>query len=823
MLQAGQFMKKNIELWDAIIFSSSFNKTNITPNMIKNFIKIAMRSLLKHKSSTFINISGLAIGLAATIMILMWIQHELSYDKFYTDYDLIYRVEQDQSYGDGDPYHVTVTPVPSGPVWKNDIAEITDFTRVSGLPRLLFERGDLKMYESNFRAVDSSFFLIFDFKFIYGEPGTALNEPHSIVITKETAEKYFGDENPIGERLTVERQMEFVVTGVIENLPDNTIHSFDGVIPYEFLYEVGVASDDTWGSNSILTYVKLVNNANLEHVGEKLTQIINDHRDRSSAVFMVNPIHRIRLHGYFGYASPVGAVIYVYIFGAISIFVLLIACINFINLSTARSANRSKEIGIKKVSGAQKKSIMLQFLIESVMQVMIALFVALILVGLLIGVFNTTAGKSFSIADIFRPEYIIGYLLLSLFTGLVAGLYPSFYLSSFKPLEVLKGERSGGTKSGRLRKVLVIIQFVLSVFLATCGLVIFSQVKYMREIDLGYDKDNTIVISMMDNVKTSYPTLKKELERHPLIEGVTASGGTPYYLGSNSGGADWEGKDPEKRVLIGFNRVDFAYTKTMGIKIKYGRPFTEDYPSDMLTDSTAAFLINEEVAKLMGVENPVGLRFDFGVSGTVIGVMENFYFKPASEVIEPIVFVCSSPEPFNFIVVRISENGHEEALAALEEIWADIIPAYPLDYSFIADKVDDMYRAETRMGDLFKYFTILAILLAAMGLYGLSSFIAEQKSREIGIRKVMGASVFSVVSKLTSEFLILVGIALLIGLPIAIIYLNKWLQDFPYRSGISPILILLVALISLSVAAIAVSFQSFRAGRTNPADTLRIE
>jgi ABC-type antimicrobial peptide transport system permease subunit len=791
--------------------------------MIKNFIKIAMRSLLKHKSSTFINISGLAIGLAATIMILMWIQHELSYDKFYTDYDLIYRVEQEQSYGEGDPYHVNVTPVPSGPVWKNEIAEITDATRVGYLPKLLIERGDKKMYESNFRSVDSTFFRIFDFKFIYGEPGTALNEPHSIVITEETAKKYFGDENPIGERLTVERQMEFVVTGVLEDLPENTIHDFDGVIPYEFLYEIGVARDDTWGTNSIITYVKLVNNANLELVGEKLTQIINDHRTRSSSVFFVNPVERIRLHGYFGYAKPVGAVIYIYIFGAISIFVLLIACINFINLSTARSANRSKEIGIKKVSGAQKKSIMIQFLIESVFQVMIALIIALILVGLLIGVFNTTAGKSFSVADIFRIEYIIGYLILALLTGLVAGLYPSFYLSSFKPLDVLKGERSGGTKSGKLRKVLVVVQFVLSVFLATCGLVIFSQVNYMRKIDVGYDKDNTIVISMMDNVKTSYSTIKQELERHPLIEGVSASRGTPYYLGSNSGGADWEGKDPERRVLIGVNWVDFDYTQTMGINIKYGRSFTKDYASDMVTDSTASFLINEEVAKLMGVENPVGLRFDFGVSGTVIGVMENFYFKPASEVIEPMVFVVTNPESLDFIAVRINENSREEALAAIEEIWARIVPAYPLDYSFISDKVDDMYRAETRMGDLFKYFTILAILLAAMGLYGLSSFIAEQKSREIGIRKVMGASVSGVVSRLTSEFLVLVSVALIIGLPLAIIYINHWLQDFPYRSGISPVVIVLVALISLSVAAIAVSFQSYRAGKTNPAETLRIE
>ncbi len=792
--------------------------------MIKNFIKIAMRSLLKHKSSTIINITGLAIGLAATIMILMWIQQELSYDKFFTDADLLYRVEQDQSYGEGDPYHVNVTPVPSGPVWKSDIAEITDATRTMYLPRLLFEKDDLIIYESGVRGVDSTFFRMFDFNFKYGEPGTALNEPHSIVITEELAEKYFGDENPIGKQLTIEREAEFLVTGVLEKLPDNTIHNFDAVLPFEFLYEIGVANDDSWGSNSIITYVKLVNNANLEDVGKKITDVITEHRERSTTQFMVNPVTRIRLHGYFGFAKPVGAIIYIYIFGAISLFVLVIACINFINLSTARSANRSKEIGIKKVSGALSGSIRTQFLIESVFQVFIALILALILVGLLMSVFNTISGKNFTVSDLFKLEYIAGYVLLSLFTGIIAGLYPSFYLASFKPLDVLKGERSGGSKSGRLRKILVIVQFVLSIFLATSGLVIYSQVKYMRDIDIGYDKDNTIRISMSENMQPDYALLKTELERHPLIDGVSATMSMPHNMGSNSGGSDWEGKDPEKQVLIGFNGIDYGYVSTMGINMKYGRAFTEDYEGDKLTDSTANFIINEEVARLMGKENPVGLRFDFaGFSGTIIGVMENFYFKPASEVIEPMAFICAPLPYLQHIVVRINPQNREEALAALDEIWAKVIPNYPLDYRLIADEVDGLYVAETRMGDLFKYFTFLAILLASLGLYGLSSFIAEQRTKEIGIRKVMGASVGKVVSGLTKEFIFLVMLALVVGLPLAWIYMNKWLADFPYKEGIDALLFVLVAIGSLSIAAIAVSFQSFRAGRTNPADTLRTE
>lgn len=792
--------------------------------MIKNFLKIAFRSLLKHKSSTLINIVGLSIGLAATILILMWIQHELSYDKFFTDTELLYRVEQDQSYGEGNPYHVNLTSVFSGPVWKSDIPEISDFTRFSGLPSLLFEKDNLKMFETGVAAVDSTFFRIFDFKFIYGEPSTALNKPHSIVIGEEMARKYFGDESPIGKQLTIEKQMSFTVTGVLEELPDNTTLRFSSLIPFTYLYETGQASDNPRAGNSVQTFVKLVQNANLADVGEKMTNVILELNPRIKSKFMVNPLHRIRLHGYVGYANEGGAMRYIYIFGVISLFVLLIACINFVNLSTARSANRAKEIGIKKVSGGQKGSIRAQFIIESVLQVFIALLFALILVGLLIEVFNTTSGKSFKISDLFKIQYIIEYILLTVSTGILAGFYPAFHLASYKPIEVLKGGSSAGSGSGRLRKILVIVQFIMSIFLATCGLVIYNQVTYMRDIDVGYNKDNTLRIPMIENIQANYEVLRTEFERHPLIESVSGSRSLPHRIGSNSGGSDWEGKDPEQRVLIGFNLVDYDYCETMEIKLKYGRGFSEEFAGDLSVDTVGNFIINEELAKIMGKENPVGERFDFlGVKGTIVGVMNNFYFMPASQLIEPIAFLRAGVGELNNIVIRLPSGNRTAALKAIDEIWTKVIPDYPLDYRFIGDEVETMYRAETRMGDLFKYFTILALLLASLGLYGLSSFIAEQKSREIGIRKIMGASVGSVVQKLTGEFLVLVGIALLIGLPLAWLYINNWLQDFPNRLSISPVVFLLVALISLSVAVITVSFQSYRAGRTNPADTLRME
>ncbi len=745
--------------------------------MIKNFFKIAMRSLLKHRSSTFINIIGLSIGLTASLLIMLWIMHELSYDRFFNEAETLYRVEENQSYG-GEIYHVNVTPYPSGPVWKERIPEIVDASRMSYLPRLLFEKGDLKLYESNVRAADSTFFEMFSYPFIFGEPSTALINPHSIVLTEELAEKYFGDENPIGQTLTLERQMEFIVTGVLEKLPDNTTIGFNAIIPFAFLYEIGVAGD-SWGNNSIITYVKLAPNVDIDEVGDKLTDIVLEYNTETRTTFMVNPISKLRLHAYFGYAKPVGAVIYIYIFGAIAFFVLLIAVINYVNLSTARSAGRGKEIGIKKVSGAQKKSIVSQFLLESLLQVFIALLLSLIFVGLLLGLFNTTTGKEFAIADIFQPGFILGYIVIVVVTGFGAGLYPALFLSSFRPVDVLKGTKSGASQSSVLRKVLVIIQFTLSVALATSSVLIYTQIGYMRNIDLGYEKENIVRISITENIQSVYYTLKQELTEHPLIMNVSGSMSNPTNMGSNSSGSEWEGKDPDHQVLIGFNGVDFDYVETMGIEMKYGRSFSDEFSSDMYTDTVGNFMINEEVAKVMGKENPVGDWFNFGgVRGTIVGVMKNFYFKPASEVIEPMAFLCSPVEQISHVLIRLNADNPTASISALNEVWARVVPDYPLDYAFISEEVDNLYRTESRMGKLFKYFTILAIILASLGLYGLSSFIAEQRTKEIGVRKVMGATISNVVIRLTREFLLLVVVALFIGLPIAWLYINNWIQDF---------------------------------------------
>ncbi len=795
----------------------------LKPNtMIKNFFRVAFRNLISNSSVSFLNIFGLSTGLAASLMILMWIQHELSYDRFFDNADNIYRVEEDQHYS-GNVYHVNVTPYPSGAEWKKRIPEITQYSRFRNMPRVLFEKDDKQMFEDYLCGVDSTFFRMFSFSFKLGDPLTALEEPHSIVLSEELADKYFGEEDPLGKSITIEKDYEFMVTGVLGEMPDNTVLKFDAVIPFRFLDEIGM-TNDSWGSNSISTFVMCVPDFDRKALNEKMTAIQREYSPESLTDFMVADFTRIRLHSYFGYERSPGAIIYIYIFGAIGLFALIIACINFINLTTARSSVRGKEIGVKKVAGALKSNMVVQFTLESIFQVLIALVFALIIIGLLLKPFNTISGKNFDLADMFSLKFIAGYLAVAVTAGFVAGIYPAFFLSSFKAINIFRGEFTKGKKSGGMRRILVVIQFVLSVFLAVCGIVIYSQLQYMRNMELGYNKDNLIYILVTDNFESRYSAVKGELERNPLIENVSASWLNPVNIGSNSSGVNWEGKDPDLHVLFSFNGVDYDMLETMGYQITEGRPFSREYPGDMAADTTANFLVNEELVRIMNVDDPVGKWFRFmGFRGEIVGVIKDFHFKSARDKIEPIAIFLAQPERFNYILIRLSDTNPAGAVQAVRDIWSVAIPDYPLNFEYVDERIDNMYRGELRMGQLFRYFTILATVIAALGLYGLSSFIAERRRREIGIRKVMGSSVLRVVVLLSSEFLYLVLIALLIGSPLSYLYLNNWLKDFPYRIDIGAGVFIIVGLAALVISLLTVSFQSYRAASTNPAYAIRRE
>jgi len=790
--------------------------------MIKNFFLITFRNISKHKVFTFINVAGLAIGLAASLLIILWIQDELSYEKFHLNAKNIYRVEEDQFYS-GERYHVTVTPHPSGPVWKAKIPEIKEQTRINRLPRILFRQDDKVFFETAIVAADSGLMKMFTFQMLLGDPATALNSPHSIVLTQKLALKYFGAANPIGKTLTLENKYPFMVTGVLKDLPKNSMFVFEAVLPYSFLREIGAISD-SWGNNSIFTFVLLERGSDIKAVNKKLTDIVLENNPETTTKFMLFPLLDIHLHTQFGFGENRGPVIVVYIFTLIAVFVLLIACINFINLSTAKASGRAKEIGIKKVAGAERSAIIVQFILESLLLVALAMAFALILVGLFLGVFNTISGKSFNLAALFQIKFIISFIIVGLLAGFISGIYPALYLSSFKPVSVLKGEAVSGKGNRRLRQVLVVVQFSLSILIAIAAIIMYMQLRFLKNIDLGFTKENLICIPMADNMKIKYYPLKRELQKETLIQGVTAALHNPVMIGSNSGGASWDGKDPEKTVLIGTNGVDYDYFQTMKMELISGRDFSKDFPSDLARDTTGNFLVNEEVVKIMNIGDPVGKNFRFmGLSGIIVGVMKNFHFSGADQPIEPMAFALADTSYLNVILIRLTPGKIPESLKSVEKVWKEVIPEYPLAYSFIDQDYNSLYRSQIRLTELLKYFTFLAVIIACLGLYGLSSYSAERRTNEIGIRKVMGAGSAIVMYTLSREFLILVLISIVIAVPLGWIIVDNLLKQFAYRIELSMVVFAGIALGAILIAMLTVSFQAYKATGINPAEALKVE
>lgn len=790
--------------------------------MIKNYFRLAIRNISRNKGFTIINVSGLATGLAAALLILLWIQEEFSYEKFNLNAEHIYRVEEDQFYS-GERYHVTVTPHPSGPVWKERIPEIVDQTRINRFPRLLFRLDDKVFFESAVISADSGLFQIFTLPLLLGDPSTVLESPHSIVLSEKLAKKYFGDSNPLGQSLTIENKYNFMVSGVMKDLPRNSMFTFEAVLPYSFLEEIGMMNN-SWGTNSIQTFVQLERGSDIDAVNTKLTDVVLEYLPQTTTKYLLFPLLDIHLHAQFGFEQNNGPVVAIIIFTTIAVFLILIASINFINLSTARASTRAKEVGIRKVAGADRKSMIVRFMSESLLLVFFASILALLLVGLSLGLFNSISGKSFVISDLFQLKFILSFVSAVLLTGIFAGIYPALYLSSFKPVAVLKGEGVQGRGSGRLRQILVVIQFTLSILITVTTVFLYIQLKFLQRKNLGFDKENLICIQMAENMKDRYYLLKNELLQHTLIGGVTASTRNPVMIGSNSGGASWDGKDPEKRVLIGTNGIDYDYLETMRMELVSGRSFSRDFQGDLARDTTGNFLVNEEVARIMDVGDPVGKNFRFmGISGTIVGVLKNFHFKGADEPIEPIAFALTGTSFLNAILIKLTPGKTDESLKIIENTWSKLIPEYPLDYSFVEQDYENLFRQEIRLTRLLGSFTVLTLIIACLGLYGLSSYSAERRTNEVGIRKVMGAETASIVFTMTKEFLSLVAIAIILSFPAGYFLVKKLLDQFAFRIDLNPAVFMLIALGSLAVALFTVSFHAYKASGVNPAEALKAE
>jgi ABC-type antimicrobial peptide transport system permease subunit len=807
--------------------------TRFVPALGWSYMKTAWRKMKRQKGYAFINVAGLAVGLACALFIWLWVQDELSFDRFHANAPTLFRVEQDQSGGQG-KFHVNVTQYPMGPAIQAAIPEIKHAIRFTRTGGLLVRNGDKVFFEDRVRAVDPAFLEAFSFPSLRGDRASALKEPSSVMITEDMATKYFGAEDPVGKALVVNKTLSLAVTGVLKNVPANSTITFDMLVPLEFLRSLGVPID-AWGSNSIITWVELHDPAAAAVVGEKITKFMTDTffeaikdnpealaraRGRQMPRYGLMPLTDIRLKAVFGFGQTVGTIQSVKSFSVIAFLVLLIACINFMNLATARAAGRAKEVGLRKVAGARRGNIITQFYGESGLTTVLAVLAAMVIVAALRPAFNTLAGKQIHFSALLSPPFLLGILAAAAVTALVAGSYPSLLLSSLLPVRVFRGGIAAGGRSSLLRRLLVMIQFGLSIALLVGTTVVYKQINFMQARALGFDREQLVYLPLRGDAPASYPALKDELLRSPLIPFATGTSQIPTNISANSWGADWEGKDPETRVLIGETQADFDYPETLGIEMAAGRTFRREFG----TDKGGAFLVNEEVAKLMGLrpEEAVGKIFNFGIRGPIVGVMKNYHYTPVQNPLEPMAVVVV-PEAVRFAIVRLGGGEVPAALKQVESAWQKVNPRLPFEYRFFDDDYDQSYRQYEQMGEILRWFAGLAVFVACLGLFGLASFLAEQRRKEVGVRKVLGASSGEVVVLLSREFTKWVLLANLFAWPAAYFAVRSWLQKFPLRTSIPATAFFLAGAAALVIALLTVSGQAWRAARRNPVDALKYE
>ena len=790
--------------------------------MKKFNIKIALRNILHHSLISFITIFGLSIGLAGSMFIFLWVSDELNFDHFNKLGERLYRVEEDQPYSKG-LFHVNVTPWPSGPVWKESIPEIEKSCRMTNAGSILFRHNDKVFYEDKVVAADSSFFSMFTFPLLSGDLRTVLRDPQSIVMSDEMARKYFGNEDPLGKSIELNNKEVFQVSGIMKKIPSNSSIEADFLIPFSYMKKSSWYSDN-WANNSIATYVLLNKGADIDQVATMINEVVKDHKPEGTTKFMLFPFLKIHLHAYWGFGHPPGAIVNIWIFSSIALLVLIIACINFMNLSTARSAARAKETGLRKLNGAYKRDLIFQYFGESLLYALTSMLLALGIVAALLGPFNLLTGKTFRETELITPVFVVSALLITILTSIIAGSYPAFVLSSFKPINVLRSGMTGGTRGVYFRKITVVAQFIISIILILFTIITYRQLKFMQNKSLGYDKENLLYVQMKGNMSDNYQVIKQEFSRNPLIISVSACTNPPQSIGSNADNIWWEGKSPDEHSLVSMAGVDFDYAEAMGIKMKAGRPFSKAYSMDIPHDTAGTFLINEQLEKLMGTDDAVGKQLKFGTTrGLIVGVMKDFNYASLQSKIEPLAVWIWPDKYLNFIYFRIKPGNLHETISGLEKTWQKIMPQYPFEYQFLDQEIDKMYKVEERTGTLLKYFSVLAILIACIGLFGLATHTVEQRRRELGLRKVLGASGRSIFRLISREFIQLLLIASFISVPLSIFMLQRYLSNFAFHIHLTIGTFVLALFLAIVVTGLAISYQVVTAIRTNPAKSLKYE
>jgi ABC-type antimicrobial peptide transport system permease subunit len=784
--------------------------------MIRNYFKIALRNIKRYTAHSILNIGGMAIGMACAILILLWVQDEWSYDRHFKNADNLFRVIENPNLSDGEASPMAAPQNPIAPALKDEYPEIIRYTRLIHTPFQL-KKGDENI-EEIVNVVDKDFFKMFNIVFIQGDINTAFNNPQSIVLSEKMAKKYFGDKNALGKTLP-SGNIILTVTGIVKSLPRNTHIQFDFLLPTELFMKFD-PNFNVWGAARSYTYVELKDGTDSKVVDSKIRNTIKKHLNGSKAeIFLQNikEIHLFSSRKYIYDLSGHGDITYVRIMGIIAIFILLIACINFMNLATAQSARRAKEIGIRKVAGANKQKIIFQFLGEAMLIVFVAHIIAMILVELLLPGLNNFTGKQLTV-DYRSAGLYIGLIGVVLFCGLLAGSYPALYLSSLKPLDTIKGVINKTPGNAQFRRILVIIQFSLSVLLIICTLIVARQLNYMQNMNLGFNKNNIgyFMFPARDN-DPKIETLKKELLNNPDILSISLTRFNPSNTEGAMGGINWSEKTVGEDVLFYYQSVDENYANTFQLELKQGRFFSTEFSTDK-----SAVVINEKAAEIMGFKEPLGesITTPWGAKFTIIGIVKNFHFQSLHYKIEPLIMQLGGS---NNIYVKMKPERVVSTVEFIRSKYKSFHEAKPFDFRFLDDDYNDLYMSEQRMGKIFGYFAFLAILISCLGLIGLSSFMTERRTKEIGIRKVNGANIVEIFLLLSREYLIWVSMSIIIACPIAWYVMNRWLQDYAYRINISWWIFAFTSIVALLIALLTVSAQSYKAALKNPVDALRYE
>ncbi|WP_242927898.1 ABC transporter permease [Pontibacter vulgaris] len=785
--------------------------------MIKNYLKMAYRNLMRHKVFSLINISGLALGMTCSILILLWVRDELSFNRFHQDLDNLYRVRVIQHYPGAEDLNTDANPGPLAEALEQEMPEVKETARMNWPSMQLITYGD-KALKLTGRYVDPAFMQIFTFPLLQGSAGQVLSQPNTMVITEEKAKNLFGSADAALDKMVkVNNQESYRITGILKDIPENSSLQFDYLMPYQDLASQPMHQwTKSWDGYGIRTFVQLKPGTDKDAFNKKIEPIIRNHSKESKSDVFVQAVADMHLYDDFRAGKVGGGRIgNVRLFTIVALFILVIACINFMNLATARSAKRAKEVGVRKAIGANKSSLIKQFMVESVLIAFLALFLALNLAGILLPKFNELTGKFIEL-DLLNPSLMAMLLGVAILTGILSGSYPAFFLSSFNPVVVLKGTIKMNKGVGVFRKGLVVFQFILSGLLIISTLVVYLQLHFIRTKNIGMDRNNLVYMPLEGELRNRYEVVKRELMNTPGIVAVSSTDQSPIEVG-NSTSINWKGKDPNADILFSVMAVDYDLLKTLDVKLKSGREFSKEFGTD-----TAAYMINEEAARLMQLQQPVGEWMEWVNKGHIIGVIKNFHTAPVQVKVQPLVMRLA-PQNNNTMLARIEPGKTTEALAAIERILKKHNPAFPFEYHFMDDDYEQIYKTEAIIGELTKYFAGIAIFISCLGLFGLALFTAEQRTKEIGIRKVLGASVASIVFMLSKDFLKLVLVANVVALPLGWYLMNDWLQDYADRTELSWWVFAVACIATFLIALVTLSFHAIKTAVANPITSLRTE